>query len=484
VQLAEAGPAVPAELGDFYAQRPQWSEPDEGGMQRARIEVPLDYASPGGPRIEIALSRIPSASPGRRSILLSVQGDPGGGSGQGCELVRVLHRAGLGQAYDLIGFDPRGTGGSTQLTAPTVIPKAGFDSRPPDSAFAQIAEDMRRREEACASGGGEMRQHISTRNTARDMDIIRGVLGEPSLSFVGYAYGSYVAAVYGTMFPSRLDRSVLDSAVHPDWTWREVFLGQAEAIRGNVDTWAQWAGERPGALGLGDSAAAVLAAIEEVAARLEGIGPAGTFLRTLFDGAMGARTADRSQWAELARIIGELRGPAGEDPDAAGELLGAQRTWRPQDTEGQVRNAALEAVTLETYWPGDLEVYYRDMRRAREFCPYGYGVTRAMPWVGAFRSFTAPEPPTKLVRDGYPAGLVVQADSDAMDPYAGGVAMARRLGHRLVTIADSGDHEVYALLGNPHVDAVVNRYLIDGILPDGDVTCPAMVARPDIPAGP
>jgi pimeloyl-ACP methyl ester carboxylesterase len=481
VQLTEPGTSEGAGLRAFYRQRPRWSQPADGGIQYASVRVPRDYADPTGRSIEIAISRIPAAGR-RRGILLSAQGDPGGGSGLGRELVQALRRAALDESYDLIGFDPRGTGSSTPLCAETVIPEAPFDSRPPDSAFPVMAADMRRREDACRRGGGELRPHISTRNTARDMDVIRGVLGEPKISFVGYAYGSYVGAVYGTMFPERLDRSVLDSCVHPDWTWREQFVFQATAIRANVDEWAAWTGARHSHFGLGTGRERVMLAVEEVAGSLAQAGQRGVFLRSMFDGLIGSRAADRSQWADLARAVGELwRQGRGPDPERASALLAGQRAWRPQDTEGTLRNAALEAVTLETEWPSDVEVYYADMRKLRESCPYGYGVTRAAPWVGAFRTFTAPEKPTRLERAGYPAGLVVHADSDPMDPYEGGVALAERLGHRLITVADSGDHEVYALAGNRQVDDLVARYLLHGILPDGDVVCPGRVSRPDIP---
>jgi hypothetical protein len=104
--------------------------------------------------------------------------------------------------------------------------------------------------------------------------------------------------------------------------------------------------------------------------------------------------------------------------------------------------------------------------------------------VGAFRTFTAPEKPVVPARDGYPVGLVVQADGDPMDHYAGGVAMAERLGHHLITVEDSGDHEIYALLGNAHVDDLVNDYLVDGVLPPPRVSVPGTTPRPDIPADP
>jgi pimeloyl-ACP methyl ester carboxylesterase len=471
-------------VSDFYAQRPQWSPaPGDELLEHATIEVPRDYADPGGERLTIALGRRRAADPARRrGILLGVNGGPGGDWGFGRALPDKFAGTPVHEVYDLIGFDPRGTGESTRLHAEVTVPRAPFDSRPPDSAFEVLAEDMRQREHACARAGGELRRHISTRNTARDMEVIRAVLGEERLSFVGYAYGAYVGAVYGSLFPERVDRSVLDSCVNPDWTWREQFLWQGDAVQRNVDAWARWTADRNSHFGLGSSPARVLGTVEEVVGRLEKVAQ-GPHLRTLFDGAVGNRAGDRGQWAGLGLLVAGLRTAAGEgDADTCRTLLSEQGTWRPADSEGELRIGVLEAITLEHEWPSDPEVYYQDMRDFRKRFPYGYGVLRAQPWVGAFRSFTAPEEPVVLQRDGYPVGLVVQADGDPMDHYAGGVTMAERLGHHLLTIEDSGEHEVYILGRNPHVDAVVHRYLVDGELPPRRATCPGRTPRPDIPA--
>ncbi|GHH52460.1 alpha/beta hydrolase [Lentzea cavernae] len=467
---------------EFHAQRPQWSTGADD-IESATIEVPRDYADPGGERIRIAVTRRRASDPARRrGVLLSVNGGPGGDWGFGRGLAEKFAGTPVHEVYDLIGFDPRGTGESTNLHAEVAIAKAPFDSRPPDSAFDALAEDMRLRELACERGGGELRPHISTRNTARDMDVIRAVLGEEKLSFVGYAYGAYVGAVYGSMFPERLDRSVLDSCVNPDWTWREQFLWQGDAVQRNVDQWAQWVGERDGHFGLGRDASAVLGVVEEVVAALE-VQHDTPQPRTLFDGAVGTRAGDRSRWEELGKLVGDLR-TATRAGDAAlsAELLREQGTWRPQDQEGDLRIGVLEAITLEHEWPSDIEVYYQDMRDFRKRFPYGYGVLRAQPWVGAFRTFSAPEPPVEIKRDGYPVGLIVQADGDPLDHYAGGVAMAERLGHHLITVEDSGDHEVYALVGNAELDAIVHRYLTDGDLPPARTSVPGTTARPAVPA--
>ncbi|MFE2599928.1 alpha/beta fold hydrolase [Streptomyces sp. NPDC059396] len=484
---ADPAPANPAPA--YLAQRPRWTpaqspEVPDGRLEYAEIEAPLDYARPEGPRIALALSRIRATGPARRGILLSLNGGPGGDHGIGRGLpARLAAATPLGEAYDLIGFDPRGTGASTRLEgedSPVTVP---FDSRPPDSVFDALAADMREREEGCRRAGGELRPYISTRNNARDMDLIRAVLGEEKLSFVGWAYGTLLGAVYGTMFGERLDRSVLDSCVHPDWDWREQFMSQAEASRENVDAWAGWAGERPSAFGLGTGPGAVVATVEAAASALAAL-DGGRALRTSFDMLMGSLAADRSRWATLGDLVGELlRAARAGDTAKAGELLAGQAEWRPGTPAGTRREAVLEAVTSETDWPSDPRQYHAAMRDFRDRCPYGLGVMRAQPWVGTFRTFTPPEPATRVQPGPYPTGLIVQADGDPLDHHEGAHAMAARLGHRLIQVIDSGAHEIYALAGNASVDAWVNSYLLHGTLPPEPTTRVTGVPRPTTPTG-
>ncbi|MFJ1597418.1 alpha/beta fold hydrolase [Streptomyces sp. NPDC088261] len=472
-------PADP--LRAYHRQRLVWSPAPSGdGTEHAQVEVPLDYTNPAGRRLSVALSRIRATDPGRRrGVLLAVNGGPGGYFGLGRRFPLALSPTPLGECYDVIGFDPRGTGASTPLRAEITPVKAPFDSRPADADFTAIADDFAEREKGAERAGGEIRPHFSTRNLARDMDLIREVLGEETINFLGYTYGTYLGAVYGSMFPARLDRCVLDSCVHPDWSWREQFMAQGRAHRANLGLWAAWVSERHRHFGLGTSAGDVIGAVEEAAAGLVAR-PGNTFLRTLYDGAVGSRSADRARWEELGRLVADLRHG---DVAAAEAWLSDEKVWPPSETEGTTRCGVLDAVTLEKDWPTELDVYYDDMRHFRTHYPYGYGVMRAQPWVGAFRSFTPPEAPTVLSGHGYPAGLVVHADGDPTDHYAGAVAMAALLGHRLITVSDSGEHEIYAFRRNPAVDHLVNAYLVDGVLPD-DTTCPSTVSRPDVPTDP
>jgi pimeloyl-ACP methyl ester carboxylesterase len=484
-------------LTRFHRQRPNWTPSDAGlAIERTSIAVPLDYSRPDGPEITISFSRRRATRPEhRRGVLVAMDGGPGGNEGLGLAMPTRFDGTPLNEIYDIVGFDPRGYGESTPLTCDEAPKLAGFDSRPPDTDFALIAADMRAAEEACQRSGGELRRHVNTRNIARDLDVIRAVLRERRITYVGFAYGTYVGAVYGTLFPQRLSRTVLDSCVHPDWVWRKQFMMQAAAIRSNVDEWAGWVGERHSRFGLGRSAAEVLAAVEEIAAKLDAE-PADGMTRTAFDGAVGNGAASRPGWAGLADLVAGLSTrTTGSLAATAAVLVGqglrpgthAANTSRvakadePARPRPRTRAAALEAVTCEAEWPEDLEVYYADMRHHRESYPYGFGVLRAQPWVGTFRTFTPPEPVTEVRREGYPRGLVVHAMYDPMDHYQGAVAMAERLGHHLITVLDDGGHKLYPTAGNEQVNAYVTRYLMEGVRPGRRVTCPG-APRPDIAA--
>ncbi|MCC5033255.1 alpha/beta fold hydrolase [Streptomyces sp. WAC 00631] len=453
--------------------QPAWKRCDfDARLECATVRVPLDHARPRGRTLDLAVSRL--AAEGRpRGVLLAVNGGPGGNEGMGRRAPLRFADSPLRSAYDLIGVDLRGTGASSPVHCEVTTPTVPFDSRTPDSSFAGLWADARASEQGCARAGGVERRHIGTVSVARDLDRVRAALGERKLNLIGYAYGSYVAAVYGTLFPHRLDRSVLDSVRHPDWTWRQQFMAQAVAIRENVGDWARWAGRRDGTLGLGGSQRRVMATVERTAAALAER-PVNGMNRTAFDATVGSLANDRTRWADLAALVASLE--AGDAPSSRAAAAAAETG---AGTGAELRPGVLEAATCESSWPREPGVYERDMRRFRERYPYGLGMTRAQPWVCAFRA-DSPQPPPRIRGAGRPAGLVVQAENDPQTHRAGGAAMAARLGHPLITVADDGSNEIYGRRGYRCVDDRVDRYLLTGRLPDRRHTVCAGAPRPAI----
>lgn len=478
VALAATGATASADppdpLAEYHAQPVKWAACSGklSELECATLMAPLDYTKPAGDRINLTISRKKAAAQDRRRGVLFT--NPGGPGGSGLGLPLFLAKSELAQVYDVIGIDPRGVGGSTALNCRTAPAIAEPDSRPADSEFGKWAAEAREAEEACQKSAGGIRQFISTANTARDMDVVRAVLGEQKINYLGYSYGTYLGAVYGTLFPNRLDRSVLDSAVHPEWIWHEQFRQQAVAYRHDVEMWASWVGERNEKFGLGKSQDEVIAEVEKVAAKLH-TAPIGEHDRSSFDGAVGVGSRYRPLWSDLASIVVKLR--SGEKPQntegaEAGQVLAKTGLQ-------ELRSGVFDTVTCESDWPTDLHVYYEDMRTFRERYPFGFGIVRAAPMTCTFRSFTPPEEPVRIARNGYPVGVVVQSEGDTQTQYASGPAMAARLGHNLITVVDEGKHGLYNG-GNKCVDDKVNRYLIDGALPGSSSEC-AGDPRPDVP---
>ncbi|WP_223198583.1 alpha/beta fold hydrolase [Solihabitans fulvus] len=490
-----AGPAASAApdpaLAQFYGQQPAWSacEGDLAELDCATLVVPLDYANPGAEQIAVTVSRKKASDQEhRRGVLLS---NPGGPGGSGLVMPKYLAaKTELGKVYDLVGFDPRGVGKSTALNCETRPALATEDSRPPDADFPQWVAEARQAEEGCNRAAGGIRPFVNTPNTARDLDVIRGVLGEPKINYLGYSYGTYLGAVYGSLFPQNLDRSVLDSSVHPEWVWREQFKAQAIAYRKDVEAWSAWVAERNGTFKLGSSAGEVLAGVEKVSSALF-VKPVGDYTRTSFDGAMGVGARYRPLWSDLALIVGKLRdgaAPPAANPTPApvsrAEVDDAARAGTLLAGLGlaNLHSGVFDTVTCEADWPTDLGVYYEEMRVFRDRYPYGYGVVRAAPTTCAFRSFTPPEPLVKIKRDGYPVGLVIQAEGDAQTQYDSGPAMSTRLRDNLISVADDGTHGQYGG-HNDCVNAQVNHYLLDGVLPASSSSCKGD-PRPNVAADP
>ncbi|MGW4523445.1 alpha/beta hydrolase [Amycolatopsis sp. NPDC004378] len=206
--VAEAPPA----LGTNGAAVPalHWTA-CRGEFQCAAAPVPLSYREPAGPSITLSVIRRPAGDPGRRlgSLFFNFGGPGTDGVG---ELTRFADRYPdeLKARFDLVSFDPRGIGGSAPVSCPGAdhAPSPGSPLRQPDAYFAASAAVGR----ACA-GSGALLSHLSTANVARDLDLLRQAVGDATLNFYGYSYGTYLGGTYANLFPDKVRSMVLDGTL-------------------------------------------------------------------------------------------------------------------------------------------------------------------------------------------------------------------------------------------------------------------------------
>ena len=435
-------------------------------LECSTLEVPLDYRDPDGRQIEIAISRLASKEPSqRRGVLLT---NPGGPGIAGLGYPAVLAGSGLPQevldSYDVIGFDPRGVGRSTPVTCDLTPEQQARGNVAP---YAHTAADVAREagnarivaEQCATSRTAWMLPYTTTANIARDMDRIRAALGEPKLSYLGASYGSYLGAVYTTMFPKHSDRVVLDSNPGPggyDVTAMRMF---ARGMEDRFPDFAAFAAAHP-EYGLGTTPEQVRAKFFDLAKRLEAKPVHG------FDG-----TSFR--WMTFEGLYSD-----------AGMPLVA-KTWQALDTNQppppsppfpnmeNAMSARFSVICGDDRWPETVRKYQRNVAVDRLKYPM-LGGSAASIGPCAFWPDKRVESPVRIGDRGPSNVLMAQNERDPGTPLAGAQKLRRAFGKRATMVtADQGGHGVYPSGSNACANDAVTAFLTTGQRPPQDLACAA-----------
>jgi pimeloyl-ACP methyl ester carboxylesterase len=197
-----------------------------GGFTCATVRVPLDYAAPNGPTIVLALVKHAATDPGRRIGTLFT--NPGGPAGQGLTQIPGwidFFPQPLRARFDIVSWDPRGVGFSTAVQCfPSADAEAAFPGDNADVPLTAAQQPAYIKTWAafgarCAARNGALLAHVSTADTARDLDRLRALVGEPKLTYIGLSYGTILGATYANLFPDRVRALVLDGNIAPS-NWR------------------------------------------------------------------------------------------------------------------------------------------------------------------------------------------------------------------------------------------------------------------------
>ncbi|MFG3517132.1 MULTISPECIES: alpha/beta hydrolase [Streptomyces] len=451
----------------------------EKPIQCGYVTVPLDYAKPHGKQIKIAVDRIGNTGTKeeRQGALVY---NPGGPGGSGLRFPRRVTTkapvwANIAKAYDFVGFDPRGVGHSAPISCvdPQEFVKAPKADPVPDTEADKRAQRKLAREyaEGCYERSGDMLPYMTTPNTVRDLDVIRAALGEKKLNFLGVSYGTYLGAVYGTLFPGHVRRMVVDSVVNPsrEKIWYEANLDQDVAFEGRWKDWQDWVAANDATFHLGTTRAAVQAKWLELRATAKKsplggvVGPA-----ELISFFQSAPYYD-SSWVPVATVFSKyVAGDTQALIDAAAPDL--------SDTAGNASsengNAVYTAVECaDAKWPTSWTKWDRDNTRLHKDHPF-------MTWANAWMNLPCATWPVKQQtpvnvksHKNLPPVLIVQSERDAATPYEGAVELHDRFkGSRLITEKGAGSHGVTSLV-NSCINTRVDTYLLTGKLDTADVTC-------------
>ncbi|KUN22073.1 protease [Streptomyces antibioticus] len=451
-------------------------------MQCGTVTVPLDYADPGGKQIKLTVSRVKAThkDPHNSKRKVPRQGslvyNPGGPGGSGMYfplMGYVPEWKRLAAAYDLVGYAPRGVGRSAPLSCkdpehflkgPSPAP-----THPSESYKQERIAEAKAYARGCAKRAGSALRHYNSLNNARDLDVLRAALGEEKLTFMGASYGTYIGALYATLFPTHVRRMVFDAAVNPDpeEVWYRNNLAQSAAFEGRWADFREWAARHDKTYGLGDTAEKVQRSYDKAAAQLAAEPAGGKVGPGQLQGAFLTAGYYDDFWPHRAQALSAyLKGDpkplieqAGPHPEAA--------------KEAENSSAVYTAVECnDASWPTDWKVWDRDNTRLARVAPFE---TWDNVWMNLPCAYwKAPRQEPLDVRTGpgeLPSTLILAAERDAAAPYEGALELHRRLsGSALVTERDAGTH---GIAGGPNkcVNGYLDAYLLEGRLPVRRAAC-------------
>ncbi|GAA2909171.1 alpha/beta hydrolase [Streptosporangium fragile] len=457
----EAKTPVPQEVTPAPARRA------DATVECATLRVPLDYRNPYQ-TISIALNRIKGKASRDHNHLGSLLVNPGGPGASGRDLAKGVAAAlpaEVADRLDVIGFDPRGVGASEPALT-CVDPKTYYAPPRPDHVPDNRREEnvllsrARQYAEACGNRWSWVLPHMSTENAARDMDQIRAALGESKISYLGYSYGTYLGAVYATLFPDRVKRLVLDSVVDPRGVWYDANLAQNAAFDRRHQDFLKWTARHNPVYRLGETGKEVSFAWYAMRERL-GERPAGGIVGpSELDDIYTVGGYSDTLWPQLAKAFSAYVKKGETAP-----LVAAYRQHAENDAKDENNYAVYLGVQCrDAAWPRDWNRWRADMTRGHARAPF---LTWPNAWYNAPCAFW-PEPGGTPVRvrgaASLPPALLIHAERDAATPYAGALNIRRLFpGSRLLTVP-GGNHGV-ALGGNRCVDRRLAAYLKDGTLP-------------------
>jgi pimeloyl-ACP methyl ester carboxylesterase len=448
----------------------------------ARLAVPMDRAKPNGAGVSLSLIRIKASKKSkRRGVLLVNPGGPGAsGRTFAKQVVANPIFSKIKEAYDIVGWDPRGVGESAPIRCLDSASYDRFFAADPnpdtpaehDTLVAVTKEFV----EGCKKRNGDILTHVSTADTVLDMDQIREALGENTISFAGFSYGTYLGARYADAFPKRVDRFVLDGALDPLATTEQRTELQAIGFERALTNFLKSCekskcrfvrkGETPT-----QSFDRIFATFEvkplavkwgskkKTSVRLLGPGEAYTAaLAALYNVNLG--------WPRLKSALTKVESGDGR------AMLTLFDLYADRSPEGDYRNTSDANAAINcTDLPNSTNVADYDAlaKRLDKVAPHFGAFAAYSTFLCAYWPETGPTPkPVKAV--GSAPILVLGTTDDPATPFVWAESLNRQLvGSRLVKFVSDGHTAI--LSGNRCVRNTVEAYLLDGKLPDVGTAC-------------
>lgn len=465
---------VDADLLPYYSQTLEWTECGTG-FDCTEVTAPLDWEDPSAGDIALSVVRHQAEGTPIGSLLTN----PGGPGSSGVDLIQNSIDFAIGadliENYDVIGFDPRGVGASTAVTCYDAaqmddylygIPAA---ERGSPAWEAEVLASHKAFADACDANSDGILPHITTINSARDMDLLRAVLGDKELNYLGYSYGTFLGATYAKLYPEKAGRLVLDGAIDPAVPGLEVGATQALGFESALRAYMQScldSGSCP-FNGTVDDAMADLGALLASVDRTPLENGDGRMLGA--DSLMTAIIAalySEDSWSYLTQALDEaLQG----DP-ATAFVLADFYNGREGDVYIDNSSEAFRAYNCMDY-----PVEEDPAAEAATEAKIAEGAPTIAPyWSGPDPCEVWPYPPTgtrgEIAAEGAGPIVVVGTTNDPATPYEWSESLAEQLEEGVLVTRVGEGHTGYNK-GNACVDDAVEAFLLEDVVPQDGLRC-------------
>ncbi len=486
-----AVPGVPAALQKYYGQQLDWgscaamareddvTDYDGARFECARLTVPIDYNAPSAGETELAVARVKASGQRRGSLLMN----PGGPGGSGVQMVASKSlEAGkyeITRSYDLVGWDPRGVGASSPAVKcmgdrqrdENRLSTLAYDNTP--SGIAKQEAFNKSQADLCAEKMGKtFLEHVGTADTVRDLDVLRAVLGDEKLTYLGYSYGTFIGAIYAETFPDRVRAMVLDGAVDPAEDPITSSIEQMAGFQTVFDDWAKDCAKYPNCP-VGTDPSKATERYQELVRPLIDKTVRGQGGRQLSysDATTATIQAMYAQqlWEPLRRGLTGLKSGDGSLLQRIADI------YLNRDEQGHYSpmmdaNTAINCVDGPAITDAaDLSRLDTGIRKAAPFLDDGRGTGRAAKGACAFWAAAPTLKPHEVKAVGAPKTVVISTTHDPATPYENGVSLAKQLGASLISY--EGSQHTVSLEGNACVDDAVTAYLRDLTIPAANLRC-------------
>jgi pimeloyl-ACP methyl ester carboxylesterase len=474
---AQAPSAPAADLTPYYQQKLSWQGcKDVSGFECATMRVPLDYAHPDAATdLKLAVARKTATGPGNRLGSLLV--NPGGPGASAIDYAQYVG-SGMGfpapvrARYDIAAFDPRGIGRSEPvecLSDRQMDSFAATDVTPDNKGeINRLVSQDKAFAKGCAQHSGKTLGHVSTVDSARDMDVFRALLGDRKLNYVGKSYGTFLGSTYAGLFPKHVGRLVLDGAMDPSITSKEGSSAQGGGFELAFATDCVARATCP----LGTAGAAAGKRLDRLFASLDAKPlPTGTSRRlteSLATTGVIAAMYDEGSWPALRSALTQAQRGDGQG------LLRLSDAYYERDSHGRYSNLMYANAAVNCL---DLPPAFSSRSAVQQALP---AFEKASPHFGrniawsslicGYWPLDATAKPHRITAPGAAPILVVGTTRDPATPYAWARSLASQLSSGVLLTYNGDGHTAYGR-GSDCVDTAVNRYLLQGDVPADGKRC-------------